>query len=74
MGKKILRKAEELTDEKIDTMTKFNAEICKLKHVFIDKEFKIMKENADQRHRELIETIQELKETIKAEGKDTHEN
>ena len=48
-------------DDQFDKMEGFNTEVCKLKHVAIDKEFGNIKTDADRRHEEIKELIKSVK-------------
>lgn len=70
MAKKESGKKE--TSQNIDEQ--FNSGICKLKHIAIDKEFQIIKDDSDIRHAELVELIQNLQNNIKGSVKESHDN
>ena len=62
-------------------MEKFNSEICKLKHIAMDKELRNIEINNskkyevdDKKHKELMDIIQNLRKDIKENIEDIHED
>lgn len=52
----------------------FNNDVCKLKHIVIDKEFGNMKDDGERRHEEIKTMIENLQKAIKQDVKNSHIN
>ncbi len=67
-------KTSQNTNEQFDNSTQFNTEICKLKHIAIDKEFQSLKTDADKKHEELVRIIQTSQDNIKEDVRASNAN
>ena len=76
MAKKITNKkttSEKITDQTA-TQNDILPDVCRLKHIAIDKELDGMKHNAEKRHEEIKSMIGSLQEIIKEDAKISHGN